>query len=182
VASDESFYPEALGSMKVRCGLRQVGTRAGEQGRAAHVAEHRHRRQSRLHPEQVGDPTLGPEVTAEFETGFDASWLEDRVNVGFTYYRQITDDALLNVQPTPSLGFTNNQLMNVGKIRNSGTETSITVSPVRRESLGLDVGLNFTTNNSEVLVARAEDQDRQADPVTTKRSWSRTRTRSRRRS
>jgi TonB-dependent starch-binding outer membrane protein SusC len=102
-------------------------------------------------PRNVGNATLGPEVTAELEAGFDAAWLDDRVNAGFTYYRQLTQDALLNVQQSPSTGFTQNQLMNVGEILNQGIEASVTVSPIRRENLGVDLGVNFSTNSSEVL-------------------------------
>ena len=80
-------------------------------------------------PVNVGNADLGPEVTGEFEAGFDAAWFDERIRSTFTYYRAVTNDALLNYQQIPSLGFTNSQLTNVGKIENKGIELSLEVVP-----------------------------------------------------
>jgi hypothetical protein len=102
-------------------------------------------------PRNVGNPDLGPEVTSETEGGIDAAWLDDRLTSTVTYYRQITKDALFNVAQTPSVGFGGQQRLNVGKTLNEGWEIALNGSPVRGRDWGWDLGVNFSTNRSEVL-------------------------------
>ena len=51
----------------------------------------------------------------------------------------------------PSNGFLGSQLANVGKLSNSGIETSVTGTLLQRSDWGVDLGVNFSTNHSEVL-------------------------------
>jgi TonB-dependent SusC/RagA subfamily outer membrane receptor len=151
VASDEAFWPDAWGNVKLRAAYGKAGRAPGAfdavrtwrntpiVGGAAFI------------PENVGSPDLGPEVTTEIEAGVDGSWAEDRLRLGFTYYHQMTDDALMNVRQMPSLGFTRSQLQNVGRIKNAGTETSLDISALRAENYGLDMNIAFSTNQSLVL-------------------------------
>src|SRR5437016_9489823 len=46
-----------------------------------------------LTPQFVGNPNLGPEVSRGTELGFEASALNDRVGLDFTFYNQTTHDA-----------------------------------------------------------------------------------------
>jgi outer membrane receptor protein involved in Fe transport len=151
VVSDEAWFPDSFGDLKVRSAYGKSGRAPGTfdavrtwqnvglQGQAAFV------------PRNVGNSDLGPEVTSEIEGGFDAAWFDGRVQAGFTYYRQLTQDALLDVDPIPSAGFANAQLTNVGEVRNSGTELTLSYAAIRGQSFGWDLGLNVSTNESEVL-------------------------------
>ena len=150
VLSDESFYPD-WGEMKLRFALGQSGRAPGAfdavrtwspEGLAGIPA---------FGPENVGNDEIGPEVTTEVEGGFDATWLSNRLTTTFTYYHQTTADALFNVPQIPSGGFTQSQLTNVGKIRNSGIEAQIDATVFQGEDWGLDLGLNISTNESEIL-------------------------------
>ncbi len=151
VISDESWWSPSFGQVKLRTAYGQSGRAPGAfdavrtwdpQGWAGDPA---------FVPQNVGNADLGPEVTGEFEAGFDASWFDDRLSSTFTYYHQITQDALMDVGQIPSLGFTGSQLQNVGKLKNSGIELGINASPVRGAEWGWDVGVNISTNHSEVL-------------------------------
>ena len=150
ILSDESFWP-GTGEFKLRAAFGQSGRApgafdavrtwdpAGLAGVPAFV------------PENVGNDQVGPEVTEEIEGGFDASWLGDRLTTNFTFYRQITRDALLNVPQIPSNGFTNSQLTNVGRIQNQGIEFELGVTLLDSRTWGVDVGGSLTTNHSKVL-------------------------------
>ena len=150
VLSDEDFWPESFGSVKLRTAWGESGRApgafdqvrtwdpAGFDGDPAFV------------PENLGNPDLAPEVTREWEIGFDASWLSDRLNAVFTYYDQETTDALMPVTAVPSLGFTQSQLRNVGVLGNTGFEVQVDATVFESESWGLDLGTGVTTNNSEV--------------------------------
>ena len=150
VVSDEDFYPE-WGEFKLRAAYGQSGRAPGAfdavrtwepEGLAGNPA---------FVPENVGNDDIGPEVTTELEGGFDASWLDNRISTAFTYYRQITDEALFNVPQLPSNGFTNSQLTNIGKLKNSGIELQIDANVFESSSWGVDLGLSLSTNNSEIL-------------------------------
>ena len=150
ILSDESFWPD-LGEFKLRAAFGQSGRApgafdavrtwnpAGLAGVPAFV------------PANVGNDQVGPEVTEEIEAGFDASWLGDRLTTTFTFYRQLTKDALLNVPQIPSTGFTNSQLTNVGEIQNQGIEFEVGATLLETRRLGLDLGGSLTTNHSKVL-------------------------------
>ncbi len=152
VLSDESFWNESWGQVKLRAAYGQSGRAPGAfdavrtwsapglGGRPAFV------------PENVGNPDLGPEVTSETELGFDASWLDGRLNSTFTFYHQQTNDALFPVSQVPSEGFGGqDQLLNIGKVRNQGIELSLDAAVINRERWGWDVGMNLSTNHSKVL-------------------------------
>lgn len=150
--SDNAFYPERLGSLKLRAAY-------GESGKAPGVFDATRTWESvpgdegqpGVAPANLGNPRLGPERTRELEVGFEGSALDRRVNFDYSYYDQTTSEALIAVQQIPSSGFTGRQLENVGEITNWGHEASVDVIPVRRESFTWDVGLRYSTNESEVV-------------------------------
>jgi TonB-dependent starch-binding outer membrane protein SusC len=151
VISDEGFWNPGWGQVKLRTAYGQAGRAPGAFDAVRTWSNTPLAGEVAFTPQNVGNADLGPEVTREFEGGFDGSWLIDRVRAGFTYYNQLTKDALLNVQQSPSAGFTQNQLMNVGEIANTGMEVSLDVTAIRRPSFAWDLGVNLTTNESEVL-------------------------------
>ena len=151
VMSDEDFWNPDFGSLKLRAAWGKSGRAPGafdavRTWEAAGLND-----QPAFIPENLGNAELGPEVTTEFEVGFDASFLDDRVATDFTYYSQQTDDALFEVLQTPSNGFLASQLQNVGKIKNSGIEVAINTTPYRSRDYEWSLGLNISTNKSEVL-------------------------------
>ena len=153
VASDETFWPDAISEMKVRAAWGQSGRAPGAFD-AVRTWENANSTgwggQPAFFPLNVGNPDLGPERTSEIEIGFDAGAFENRVSANFTwYYRDITD-ALFNVRQVPSLGFLNSQLKNVGSMNSSGIELSATVTPVRRRNLEWTVGGSVYTNSNTV--------------------------------
>ena len=75
----------------------------------------------------------------------------NRLRSGLTYYRQRTSDALFPVAQTPSEGFGGEQLLNLGEIQNQGIELSLDGSLISQANWGWDLGVNVSTNKSEVL-------------------------------
>jgi outer membrane receptor protein involved in Fe transport len=151
VLSDESFWQPGWGSIKVRAAYGQSGRAPGAFDAVRTWNAGPWAGQAGLVPGNLGNPDLGPEVTAEIEAGLDGAWMNDRLTVGFTYFNQTTNDALFDVNQIPTKGFTNSQRLNVGKLRNTGIELSVNATPLQGEVWGLDLGMDVTTNNSEVL-------------------------------
>lgn len=151
VVSDEGFWNESWGQIKLRTAYGRAGRAPGAFDAARTWTNTGLAGDAAFAPSNFGKRDLGPEVTGEFEAGFDGSWLADRFRATYTYYHQLTKDALLNINQIPSQGFTQSQLTNVGEIENKGQELNFEVSPLRRANWGFDVGVNISTNHSKIL-------------------------------
>ena len=110
-------------------------------------------------PNTVGNPDLTAEVGQETEVGFDADLLDSRLGLQFTYYSKLTRGAILERDLPPSSGFTGAQFVNAGEITNSGFEVSLDAQLVETSGLSWDVGLNFSSNSSEILQLSGEAGD-----------------------
>ncbi|MXW08440.1 MAG: TonB-dependent receptor [Gammaproteobacteria bacterium] len=151
VLSDEEFWDPGMGSLKLRAAWGRSGRAPGafdavRTWEAAGLND-----QPAFLPQNLGNPDLGPEVTTELEGGFDASFLNDRLAIDFTYYYQKTSDALFAVLQVPSNGFQTSQLENIGELKNEGFEISVNTTPFVSADYEWNLGLNVSTNNSEVL-------------------------------
>lgn len=151
VLSDEEFWPNEWGTIKLRAAYGKAGRAPGAFDATRTWSAQGWAGRSALIPDNLGSEDLGPEVTAEFEFGFDGEWAGGLVSANFTYFNQTTTDALFNVVQTPTTGFAGSQRMNVGELNNRGIEFGLNVSPVRTADWALDLGVNVTTNHSEVI-------------------------------
>jgi len=159
VISDENFWADALGTVKLRAAYGQSGRAPGAFDAVRTWNPAGFAGSPAFTPSNLGNADLGPEVTAEYEFGFDASWLNDRLSTTFTYYNQTTTDALMNVSAIPSSGFTQSQLRNVGEVGNKGIELQVNASAYQSQDWGVDLGLGITTNNSEVISLCSDPND-----------------------
>jgi TonB-dependent SusC/RagA subfamily outer membrane receptor len=150
--SDESFWPKSIAStMKLRAAYGTSGRApaqfsadrtfspiASEDGEPA------------VTPWNVGDPDLGPETSREIEVGFDAGLLNDRVGVEFTYFDQVTQDALVYKRFPPSMGFDRTQLANIGELKNWGWEIGVRGLILTGDAVNWEANLQLSTGGNEV--------------------------------
>ena len=102
-----------------------------------------------LVPARLGNDDIEPEITQEFETGFDVAFLNERASLEFTYYTQdIQDLILLNSLP-PSSGFTS-QFINAGDMTTDGIEISLDVTPILSSGFRWNTRFNFGKTSSEI--------------------------------
>ncbi len=150
VISDEDFWPMDLGEVKLRGAYGLAGRAPGAFDAVRTFQAIGYLGTPAFVPENVGNPDLGPERTEEIEVGFDGSFLNDRLTLDFTYYRQSTTDALFNVTQVPSSGFLGGQLENVGALTNQGIEITLDGRVLQRPDFYLDLGGSVYTNRSEI--------------------------------
>ena len=100
---------------------------------------------------KYGNPDLGPEKKYSFEAGLNATVLQGYLDLGFTWYRAVTKDALFSVPTVPSTGQTANYLANVGKIRNMGVELNLGINVVRTQDWTVKLKASVNTNRNKVL-------------------------------
>lgn len=151
--SDESFWPSDFwSSMKIRFAYGTSGVAP-----AQFAADRTFSPISALQgepgvtPGNRGDPTLGPERSVEYEAGFDAGLLEDRVGVTFTAFHQTTKDALVAKQFPPTEGFLGTQLTNIGEIRNKGVELGVNGVLIENQDVSLSTSFDLTAQENEVV-------------------------------
>ena len=150
--SDHDFWPDWWESLKLRGAYGESGRLPGPfDAVRTYDSVPGDNGQPGLSPGNPGNPDLGPERSREFEFGFEGSAFSDRVSGSFTWYRQRTNDAIVNVQPSPSQGFPESSPQNVGTIGASGVEVDLSVDVLRRENLSWSVGGNFSTSKTEAI-------------------------------
>ncbi|MEJ5994104.1 SusC/RagA family TonB-linked outer membrane protein [Pedobacter sp. Du54] len=159
IASDAlSFLKESkvISTLKLRGGVSRVGqVNIGAYGLTPTFGQQYGYPYASVPGFGVGDrvvaPNINPEITTQFEAGFDLEMLKSRVNLTVTGYKSSTVDQTVGVNIPNSTGFTS-YLTNTGEVQNRGIETSLRLVPVRTAS-GLEVSLggNFTYNDNEVV-------------------------------
>ncbi|HSG08039.1 MAG TPA: TonB-dependent receptor [Longimicrobiales bacterium] len=151
VVSDEDFWNESYGSLKLRGAYGQSGRAPGTFEAVRTWNAIGYGGQPTYEPDNLGNPNLGPERTGETEFGFDWSGFTSKLNVDFTWYKQHTTDALFAVQHPASEGFAESQQENVGELENSGIELNVRATLYDTENWGFDLGSSLYTNKSEVI-------------------------------
>jgi TonB-linked SusC/RagA family outer membrane protein len=113
----------------------------------------------------AGNAALKPERATEFEGGFDARILDSRINFELTYYRKLTQDAIVAAIVPPDLGSGNStQRENLGSVQNTGVEALINAQLVDRAALGWDVTLSFSGNGNKLVSLGTDAQGRPLPP------------------
>ena len=151
VVSDEGFWKEKYGTLKLRGAYGAAGRAPGAFAAVRTYSQVGWGTATAVRPLNVGNADLGPERTTEMELGFDQTLFSGRTTIDFTYFNATTTDALFSVRSIPSLGFLNNTLKNVGEMNKAGIEVAINHDIINRDHFGLRAGLNVSTNNSEVV-------------------------------
>jgi TonB-dependent SusC/RagA subfamily outer membrane receptor len=98
-----------------------------------------------------GNPNLKPERGTEFEGGFDAAFLHERIGLELTYFDKRTSDLLLLNPIAPSLAFQQDPFVNAGKVDNRGLELALHGTPVARKTVSWDVAFTANTLNNKLL-------------------------------
>lgn len=151
VVSEESFWRESFGTLKLRGAFGSAGRAPGAFDAVRTYSPLAWGSASGVRPNNLGNPDLGPERTTETELGFDQTLFTGRTTIDFTYFNATTTDALFSVRSVPSLGFLNNSLRNVGEMNKKGIELAVNHDIIDRQSFGLKAGLNISTNTNKVI-------------------------------
>lgn len=99
----------------------------------------------------LGNIELRPERSTEYEGGFDATVLDNRIDIQFTYYNKSTTDALVNRELPGSLGATQTRVENLGEVMNQGVEVSVDARLIEREDLSWSVAITGAKNSNELI-------------------------------
>ena len=97
----------------------------------------------------LGNPDLRPEFTTTLEIGTDLRLFEGKLTADITYYKAVTEDAILQVSLPHSSGFSASTV-NAGEIENKGIEAVLTGNIVSSGDFSYDLSLIFNKYTSIV--------------------------------
>jgi len=152
VISDEGWFDVSwINTLRLRGGFGMAGTQPGAfdavrtYGPFTAVGG-----QPAIHAVNLGNPDLAPEVSYEWEGGFDAGLFDESVSLNANFYYQTTKDALLRRTYPPSMGFLETQLTNLGELRNMGLELSAQATLMERSGFSWKGTAAYAYNSNEV--------------------------------
>ncbi len=99
---------------------------------------------------RIGNSSLSPELTTEYEFGTDVRFLNNRIGIDLAYYNKTTKDQIFTVPIAATTGYTE-LVTNFGKIENKGIELTFNTTPVKSRSFQWDLNYTFTRNRNKVL-------------------------------
>jgi TonB-linked SusC/RagA family outer membrane protein len=154
VLSEESFFNVGfISSLRLRGAWgkagRQPGTFASQTLYGTFIGPNG----NGLVPTTAGNPEIGPEVSTEFEAGFDVALFDDRLSAEVSYYTTTTADLLVNQSLAPSTGLTGSRQGNLGEMTNHGWEASLDARIFQADNVAFDmaVSADYTTNKITAL-------------------------------
>ncbi len=107
-------------------------------------------------PDQLGNPNLTWELNRTYNVGLDLN-LFSRLNVTFDYYQRFTENMLLNDLLSWTTGFSG-VMRNVGSMKNTGQEVSISGDIIKQRDLKIELGFNFAHNRTKITDLAGEDE------------------------
>ncbi|MGL4520687.1 MAG: SusC/RagA family TonB-linked outer membrane protein [Phocaeicola sp.] len=93
---------------------------------------------------------LKPERKNAWEVGVDWRFLNNRIGIDATYYKENTTDQIMSIS-VPSVSGIDNQLINAGNIQNSGIEIALNTTPFQNKDWTWDLGFTYTRNESKII-------------------------------
>jgi TonB-linked SusC/RagA family outer membrane protein len=165
VISDEDWFPRVRGLDRLR--LRTAYGKAGVQPStiaalqylgAAAFPTGTSADEPGLRLASVGNQQLKPEVTTEYEGGFDVGFFGERLNVEATMFRKLSEDALFNRPLPPSygtaIGSANpTQWQNLAAVQNRGFELTVDASLLRTRLLSWAMRANGSILKNKLVDA-----------------------------
>ena len=103
-----------------------------------------------LVPGSLGNPQLRPERSRELELGFETTVLGGRADLSYTHYTRKITDAIVNVPVPPSVGFPNNQVINIGRVRGWGDELALNTRLLQGRRVQWEVGTQLANNGNRI--------------------------------
>ena len=158
VTSEEGFFPQnqVLSSLRLRAAYGQSGRQPNFRDAITYMNPTAVRIDNSEQPAVtftqagVGDPTLKPERTAEYELGFDAGIANDRMNLQVTYYDKTTRDLLVQRPLAVSVGGSDTRFENIGRMRNTGWEMQLSGTVVKTEPAVFELMIGGALNDNKL--------------------------------
>ena len=109
-----------------------------------------------FYPDEIPNPDLRWEKTAQFNVGLDFGFWDERLRFTTDYYRKTTTDLIYDVAVPYVSGFASS-LQNIGSMENQGVELLIESDIVATQNFRWTSAFNISFNRNKVLELGGED-------------------------
>jgi hypothetical protein len=100
----------------------------------------------------IGNDSLKPERSSEWEGGFDSRLFNSRIQFDVTYYSKVTHDAIISAIIAPSLGSgATRQNKNLGSVKNAGLEATVGGQLFDTKNVSMDLLVSTSLNANKVV-------------------------------
>ncbi|MEQ9289912.1 MAG: SusC/RagA family TonB-linked outer membrane protein [Cyclobacteriaceae bacterium] len=97
----------------------------------------------------VVDPLLRPEKKTSVEVGLNVSFMQNRLTLDVAYYDDLVKNQISTI-PLPNESGFNNMLTNVGSLRNSGVELTLSADIIKNSTYNWTSTFNYWRNTTTV--------------------------------
>jgi TonB-dependent SusC/RagA subfamily outer membrane receptor len=161
VISDEDFFPHsgpfsAISNLRLRLANGASGVQPGPNDALRTYSASSASIKNTDAPietfDAVGNDSLRPERSVEWEGGFDSRLFGNRIQFDVTYYSKLTHDAIISAIIAPSVGSgATRQNQNLGAVKNAGLEATVGGQLLDTRNLGIDFHLSTSLNANKVV-------------------------------
>lgn len=106
---------------------------------------------------QLGNNTLLPEITSEYEVGLEGRFFNSRLSIDAAYYDKQTNDLLIDRLLPRSTGYLQ-VTGNFADVSNKGVELLLSGFPVKTNDFSWEMTYTFTKNKNKVTDLRGLDK------------------------
>jgi hypothetical protein len=100
--------------------------------------------------------TLVPEKIISNEIGLESRFLNDRLTLDFTYYKNTSTNQFLSLPAPSGSGYTF-YYVNAGKVTNQGFELTLAGDPIKNENFRWNTSVNLSQNKNKIVELIADN-------------------------
>ena len=143
---------DVLSFAKVRASYAQVGGTADPYSlRGAYTADQPFNGNPSLYyTYTIPAPDLRPQNKKSKEVGFEVKFLQNRIGLDASFYKENTIDQIMNIAVSNTTGF-RTKLVNAGNLQNSGAELQLNITPIQTSDFSWDISMNWSKNKNKVI-------------------------------
>ena len=148
--SEERFLKpiDVISNLKLRLSYGQTGNdRISSYQYSANMRDYYYNDQLAMVPYTKENPSLGWEMTEQYNMGLDAGFLDQRISLTFDLYKKITHDMLMQTAISGQTGFST-QWQNFGQITNQGVELQLTTLNFEQKDFTWATDITFSANKN----------------------------------
>jgi TonB-linked SusC/RagA family outer membrane protein len=99
----------------------------------------------------LSNPDLKPEITSEYEVGFELGFIKNRINLQASAYQSLTSDQTIPAEISAATGYVS-AYINAGELQTQGIETDLRITPVFDVAgFSWNLTFNYSYNTSKVI-------------------------------
>ncbi len=102
-------------------------------------------------PTRIGNPDAKWEANVTTNIGFDAAFLDNRLEVTFDWYLKETEGLLFNPELPGTAGGASQPFVNISQMRNKGVDLQVIYRDNFSSDFSFEANLTFTTYNNEIV-------------------------------